>query len=111
MTLRQLADQLGLEVRAGEQSLDKEVAGGIACDLLSVVMSKAEKGFLWLTVQGHPNIVAVALLGGLAGIVVTHGFEPERDTIARAEQEGVAILTTSASSYACAGRLHDLGLG
>ena len=110
MTVRQIADELGLVVRAADHATEREVAGGIACDLLSVVMSKAAKGDLWMTVQSHPNVVAVAVLGELAGIVITHGFDPEPATVAKAQEEGVPLLTTSASSFEVAGRLYGLGV-
>ncbi|UCH34561.1 MAG: serine kinase [Armatimonadota bacterium] len=110
MTVRQVAEDLGLSVRAAESGLDAAVRGGIACDLLSVVMSQAAKGALWVTVQCHPNVVAVATLAGVSGIVIAHGFEPEPETLSKAEQERIPVLTTSASSFEVAGRLYGLGV-
>ena len=108
MTVRQVVERLELSVRAGGQGADNEVRGGVVCDLLSVVMSKAAKGDLWITVQCHPNVVAVAVLAGLSGIVITHGFEPEPETVAKAEEEGIPLLTTLASSFEVAGRFYAL---
>jgi predicted transcriptional regulator len=110
ITVRHVVEELGLTVRAAERGLDAEIDGGVVCDLLSVVMSQAAKGDLWITVQCHPNVVAVAALAGLTGIVITHGYEPEPATLAKAEEEGIPVLTTSASSFAVAGRLHGLGV-
>lgn len=109
MTVRDVAESLGLIVRVGERALDQEIAGGIVCDLLSVVMSNAGQGDLWVTVQSHPNVVAVAQLAGIAGVVITHGFEPEPETLLKAEQEGIPILTTPESSFEVAGALYGLG--
>jgi predicted transcriptional regulator len=108
VTVRQAADNLGLTVRAAERALDAAIEGGVVGDLLSVVMSKAAQGDLWITVQCHPNVVAVAVLGRLAGVVITHGFQPEPATLAKAEEEGIPVLTTAASSYEVAGRLYVL---
>lgn len=108
MTVREVAGKLERSVRAGGQGVGNEVRGGIVCDLLSVVMSKAAKGDLWVTVQCHPNVVAVAVLAGLSGIVITHGFEPEPETVAKADEEGVPLLTTSASSFEVVGRIYGL---
>jgi len=108
MTVREVAEALGLTVRTPQSTLDTEVEGGVVCDLLSVVMSQASKGNLWVTVQCHPNIVAVAVVAGLAGVVVTQGMEPESETLLRAEQEAIPILTTKASSFEVAGRLYGL---
>ena len=110
ITARRAAEELQLTVRAAERGLEAEINGGIVCDLLSVVMSQAAKGDLWITVQCHPNVVAVAALAGLAGIVITYGYEPEPATLAKAEEEGIPVLTTSASSFEVAGRLHSFGV-
>ncbi len=62
MKLSEVAKALSLRVEAGESELDKEVTGGYVGDLLSHVMAKARKGDIWVTVQAHQNIVAVAVV-------------------------------------------------
>ncbi len=110
MKLEDIVGQLSLEVAAASAKLDAEVTGGYTCDLLSYVMAKAKTGDLWITVQGHPNIVAVASLIGLSGIIVAEGSKVEPATIAKAEQEGVPILTTPLAVYTVAGQLWTLGV-
>ncbi len=112
MKLEAIVRALSLErcACAAADKLDVEVTGGYACDLLSYVMGKAKPGNLWITVQGHPNIVAVASLINLAGIVVAEGARIEPATIEKAEQEGVPILATSLATYAVAGKLWELGV-
>lgn len=111
MKLADIVQALGLQVCAGADRLArKEVTGGYACDLLSYVMAKAREGNLWLTVQGHPNIVAVANLVNLAGVVVTEGAKIDPTTVEKANQEGVPILTTALTTYELAGRLYELGV-
>ena len=110
MKLAEVAQALSLEVDAAANGLEVEVTGGYVCDLLSYVMAKAKAGDLWITVQGHPNIVAVGSLIGLAGIVVVEGSKVEPATIEKAEQEGVPIFTTSLPAYEVAGRLWELGV-
>ena len=63
-------------------------------DLLSDVMANAQDGDVWVTLQKHVNIVAVAQLKNLAAIVVVNGREPDADTRARAAEHGVAIVVT-----------------
>ena len=110
MTVREAVELLSLQVCAGAGGLEAEVSEGIACDLLSVVLSHAPRGALWITVQCHPNVVAVAQMVGLAGIVIAHGFEPEEETRARAEAEGLPVLTTTESTFAVAGALAARGV-
>lgn len=110
MKLEELARQLSLEVRSAAGHLDTEVTGGYVSDLLSCVMARAQAGNVWITVQGHPNIVAVASLLNLAGIIITEGEVPRADTLSKAEQEGVPILTTPLTTYALVSQLVERGV-
>lgn len=110
MDLGTVARELGLEVRTAGSNLGREVTGGYASDLLSCVMARAQPGNIWVTLQGHPNIVAVASLLNLAGIVVTEGVVPDPATLSRAEEEGVPILTTPLTTYTVVGKLFAMGI-
>lgn len=111
MTLAELASELSLAVRCSGRGLDVEVTGGYASDLLSCVMAKARAGNVWVTLQSHLNIVAVAALLGLAGIIVTEAATPDAATLKKAEEEGVAILTTSETTFSVVAQLAELGVG
>ena len=110
MKLTEIVDELGLRVAAGAGHLDVEVTGGYTSDLLSCAMAGAAQGNLWITLQGHLNIVAVASLNELAGVIVTEGKPVSRETTTKAEEEGVVLLLTPLTSYEVAGRLWDLGI-
>ncbi len=110
MKLEELVQQLALEVRTANRKVDVQVTGGYASDLLSWVMAKAQAGNVWITIQAHPNIVAVASLINLAGIILAEGVMPEPATLERAEQEGIPILTTSLTVYGVAGKMYELGI-
>lgn len=110
MTLREIADELALKVSTAPDKLDAEVTGGYASDLLSRVIAKAQRANIWVTLQAHPNIVAVAVLLDLAGIVVTEGRGLEPDTVKKANEKGVPILTTPHSTFTIAGKLAQLGV-
>jgi hypothetical protein len=110
MTLDDIVRELKMDVKSARHDLSQQVGGGYASDLLSDVMAHAEKDDLWVTLQVHPNIVAVAVVKELAGIVLVAGRQPEEQTVARAEQEGVAILATELPTFEVVGRLYQLGL-
>ena len=90
MIVKELAEYYGLKVAAGAEGLDREVRRGYCGDLLSDVMANAPIGCVWLTVQGHQNIVAVALLREMAAVVLTGGREPEPQTVARGRRRAHA---------------------
>ena len=83
MKLDEIVKTCNLQVACGEEQLMKEVSGGYSSDLLSDVMANSKKGDIWITLQIHPNVVAVAMLKELAGIVMINGRKPEDETIKR----------------------------
>lgn len=109
MLLREVCRRLNLEVVAGRELLDKEVTGGYASDLLSWVMAHAKEGNIWVTIQNHQNVVAVANLLGLS-VIVAEGVEAGQPIIERAEKEGVVMLTSKMPVYEICGRLYELGI-
>ncbi|WP_245684816.1 DRTGG domain-containing protein [Orenia metallireducens] len=109
MKIKELVDRLNLEVVV-EGNLEVEVTGGYASDLLSNVMARSSAGDLWLTIQGHQNIVAIAQLIELSGILVTENFSIDDDTVKKAKELGINILRSKLDTYELAGRLYQLGI-
>ena len=110
MKLSSVVDELGLEVRSARQNLGSEVTGGYVSDLLSDVLANSREGNLWVTLQRHQNIVAVASMKELAGIVLVSGREPEDETLEKAETENLPILVSELPAFELAGRLYNLGI-
>ena len=110
MKLTSVAEQADLKLCLDTLPEDTDVTGAQVCDLLSHVMSHGRQGQLWVTIQSHPNIIAVAVLGRLAGIILADGMEPDEETIARAEEEGVALFTSPDSAYTVVGKLYESGV-
>ncbi len=108
MTLRTLVDTLHLSVHCGAEKLGQEVSGGYAGDLLSDVIAHSAAGNIWVTMQAHVNIVAVAVLKDLAGIVIVQGKAPAEDTLAKAREQKVAILVSDLPAFETIGRIHTL---
>jgi len=86
------------------------LTGGYASDLLSDVMANSREGDIWVTLQVHPNIIAVASLKDLAGIVIVQGKKPEEQTVEKAQQEGVPLLVSELQTFEIIGRLYNLGI-
>ena len=110
MELKELVEKFDLDVKAGASELGNEVTGGYASDLLSDVLANSEEGNIWITLQIHHNIVAVASIKGLAGILLINDRQPAEETIAKAEEEDMPILVTSLSAFEMIGRLYELGI-
>jgi len=110
VTLDELRHQLSLDVQAAPDKLNVEVTGGYASDLISCVMAKAQPGNVWITVLCRPNIVAVASLLNLAGIIITEGMIPDATTVEKANEERIPLLTTDMTIFTVAGKLFALGV-
>jgi hypothetical protein len=110
-SLEKLVTELGLDVKSCKDKLEEiEVDGGYAGDLLSDVIANAQKDNLWVTIQIHPNIIGVAVLKELSAIVLAGGRQPEKETVEKAREQGVVILTTDLPSFELVGRLCSYGI-
>jgi len=105
-----IVDALNLKIECGEKLLNREIKGGYASDLLSDVMANTKEGDIWVTLQGHPNIVAVAKLKEIAGIILVNNRRPEQETLKKAEAEEVPILTSTLPSFELIGKLYKMGI-
>jgi predicted transcriptional regulator len=110
ITLQEIVEELGLTVRTGQGTLEQEVTGGYASDLLSCVMAGAEAGNIWVTLQAHANVIAVAVLLELSAVIVTEGTKIDEPTLAKARQEGIALCTTEDDTFATVSKLAQLGV-
>ena len=95
MTVREIAEKLNLRVFSGEAGLDREVTGGYVSDLLSDVMGFAKDGSVWVTLQTHKNVMAIATL-------------KELDAKEVSEEEGIPILGSTEQTFELAGRIYNL---
>jgi len=110
MKLKDVVKELQLTVTAAQEGLQRNVQGGYSSDLLSDVVANSKEGDIWVTIQGHPNIVAVATLRELAGVILANGRQPEEQTVQRATEEGIPLLCTPMPTFEVVGRLYRLGI-
>lgn len=110
MKIDQLIKQLGLTVLSSNLEDEALMPAGVYCsDMLSCVMAGALHKSIWVTLQSHHNIVAVAALLELSAIIITEGAMPDDATIEKAKKEGITLLSTPQKSFEICGRLWELG--
>jgi hypothetical protein len=110
MTVQDVVACCGFDVVCGAASLGRAVRGGYASDLLSDVLAHAPEGAIWVTLQAHANIVAVAGMRELSAIVLVGGRQPEADTLAKAKVLDLPILSSSLPAYDTVCRLSAQGV-
>ncbi len=108
MKLKEIVENLQLQVLVGQERLETEVTGGYTSDLLSDVMANSKGKNLWITLQTHENIVAVAKLKDLAGIIIINNRKPDEETLKRAKDEQVTLLASGESAFSITGKLYGL---
>ncbi len=87
-----------------------QVSAGYTSDLLSCEMAGAPNQGVWVTLQAHNNIIAVAALLELSAIIITEGALPDEATIQKANQEEIILLSSEHNSFYIAGKLWELGV-
>ncbi len=108
MTVKELVEALNLKVLSGEQGLNKEIEGCYVSDLLSDVMGNAEMNNVWVTLQTHKNVMAIASLKELACVILVKGQSASEDTLEQSNDEGIPFLSTNMQTFETAGKIYDL---
>jgi hypothetical protein len=110
MNVAEVAKRLAGTLVTASAAAEREIQGGFASDLLSDVLGNSWEGDVWVTLQKHLNIVAVAQLNGLAAIVLVNGRKPEQDTRMRAEELSIPIISTPMQAFDAVGILYSMGI-
>lgn len=108
MNIEAIVKALDLTVFCGEGGLGRGVTGGYVSDLLSDVMGNADAGYVWVTLQTHKNVMAIASLKDLAGIILVNNHKPDESTVEQSNEENIPILGTKMSAFEVTGRLYEL---
>lgn len=108
MTVKELVSALNLTVLSGENGLDREIDGCYVSDLLSDVMGNAEMNNIWITLQTHKNVMAIASLKELACVILVKGQSASEETLEQSNEEGIPFLSTNMQTFETAGKVYDL---
>jgi serine kinase of HPr protein (carbohydrate metabolism regulator) len=107
MKVKELAEQLQMKVVSGHSGLDNDITGGYSSDLLSDVLAHAEQGNVWITLQTHKNVMAIASLKDLAAVIIVNNNQPEEEMIAHSNEENIPVLLTSEPTFSISGKIYN----
>lgn len=108
MKVADLIETLKLNPFTGEIGVTREITGGYTSDLLSDVMGNVKDGDVWMTLQTHKNVIAIASLRDVAAVVLINGSEPDADMLEQAIEEEIPVLGTSLSCFDITGEIYNL---
>lgn len=108
MKVCDIIEKLDLKVIGGEEGLQNEITGGYTSDLLSDVMGNVDEGQIWITLQTHRNVMAVASLKEVAAVIIVKGLEADENTINQSNDEGIPLLSSEMETFELSGKLYQL---
>ena len=107
MTVKDIIEKLELKC-LNEANLDAEVSGAYASDLLSDVMGNARSGQLWITMQTHKNVTAIASLKDIPAVIIVRDGVPDDDMLEHAKDEDICLLVSKDATFEVCGKLFEL---
>lgn len=107
MKIIDVVTALGLEIKAVGNP-HREISGCYISDMLSDVLANAKVGNLWVTRQTHPNIIGVASIKELSGILISGNREIEPDTLNKACKENITVAVSLLPTFDVVGRLYGI---
>lgn len=110
MNLKEIKTTLQGKSLTDEKLLDREIKHCFAADLMSDVLRYARIGSLLLTGLTNNQVLQVAQLMDLRGIVFVRGKIPPQEVIDEASEMGLPLLTTNHLMFDSCGRLYAHGL-
>ncbi len=105
-----MIEKTGWKAVTSGSDLSKEIVGAYCSDLLSWVMGKGQPDQVWITVQSHVNVIAVAVLRDFSCVILAEGAHFPDDVIARAETEDLALIESDLPVFEIAAKLIELGV-
>lgn len=99
MDVAKLIKETKFSVLTGEAGLDNEITCACVGDLLSHIMTRGQKGSVWVTVKTHLNVVAVSVMREFSCIIISDGIIVPDETVRAAISEGISILTSERTAF------------
>ena len=109
MKLFEIKDLLEAEIIV-QSKTDLDILTACGADLMSDVLAFSKEKTLLLTGLTNPQVVRTAEMIDLELIIFVRGKQPPKETIALAEEQEIALLTTTKPLYEACGILYSSGL-
>ena len=108
MTLQELIDSNKYQIINEGTDLSKELTKPFCCDLLSVAMSRASQGCVWVTVMSNVNTLAVASLTETGCIILAEGRTMEESCVDKAKEQDITVLRSTDPIFETAEAVYEM---
>jgi len=111
LNLGEVAALTGAEILTGDDALDVGITQAGAADLLSDLLALVEdEGVLLVTGSTTPQVLRVAEVLGLAGILFVRGKRPTESMSNYAREASLPLMVTQLSMFDTCGVLYSNGM-
>lgn len=110
MKIKELADLLSADIRAGAKGAEREVRTAYAGDMLSDVLSLGTQPDVLLTGLLNPQVIRTAEMLDTSCVVFMRGKQPTDAMLELAEKSDICVLATSFELYAACALLAEAGI-
>lgn len=106
--VRELCGLNFLKCLNSEITFEKHIEGVYCGDMLSGALAEARENNLWLTVQNHKNVAAVAILKKISCIVLSKQIQASEEMLNLCSENNIAVFQSSEDSFTTAILLYEL---
>lgn len=110
MQLQEIADILECKNHTDDALLWRDIKYCYSTDMMSDVLKSCKIGSLLITGLVNQQVIQVAEIMDLKGIIFVSGKEPSRDIIEKANENNLPVLTTEKQLFEACGILYTFGL-
>lgn len=110
MNVKELISLIDGHLYNDSADLTREILGGCGADLMSDVLTSIQPEAVLLTGLCNPQVVRTSVMADVAAIILVRGKTPPHETIALAEQERIALISSPFGMFELCGRLYAAGL-
>ena len=110
MILKEIENILECKNLTGKELLTREIEYCYATDMMSDVLKSCKIGSLLITGLVNQQVIQVAEIMDLKGIVFVSGKEPSSDIIENAKEKNMPMLSTEKNLFEACGILYLSGL-
>lgn len=110
MKIKDLMELSNFKLISDRTGLEHDITGIFCSDLLSHVMGHAGEGNILITMLNNINVLGVASLLDLSGVIFSHSIKVNEQVVLKANELGITLLSTALSTAETVIVLHELGV-
>lgn len=110
MLIKEIREILDAELLVGAELLDTEVHTACGSDMMSDVLAFVKDQAVLITGLLNQQAIRTAAMMDMVCVVFVRGKKPDNDILAVAEENGIAVMTTTHRMFTTCGLLYEAGL-